>query len=73
MTVNRVVDYIRDRSEEQQLSVAGLREEEDIFSPVWDSVKNRAPWLLLNLPEQPPFTHDLRLLFQILRDQDAAI
>ncbi len=49
VTVNRVVDYIRDRSEEQQLSVAGLREEEDIFSPVWDSVKNRAPWLLLNL------------------------
>ena len=29
--------------------------------------------LLLNLPEQPPFTHDLRLLFQMLRDQDAAI
>ena len=24
-------------------------------------------------PDQPPFTHNLRLLFQILRDQGAAI
>ena len=31
------------------LSKAGLREEEDIFAPVSRSVKNRAPWLLLNL------------------------
>jgi len=30
-------------------------------------------WLLLLLPEQPPFTHNLRLLFQILRDQGADI
>ena len=35
--------------------------------------KGLKAWLLLNLPEQPPFTHDLRLLFQMLRDQDAAI
>lgn len=30
-------------------------------------------WLLLLLPEQPPFTHNLRLLFQMLRDQGADI
>ena len=30
-------------------------------------------WLLLLLPEQPPFTHNLRLLFQMLRDQGAVI
>ncbi len=49
LTVNAVVDVIREESEEQALSKAGLREEEDIFSKVGDSIKNRAPWLLLNL------------------------
>jgi magnesium transporter len=49
LTVNEVVDVIRERSEEQTLSAAGLREEEDIFAPIADAVKNRAPWLLLNL------------------------
>jgi magnesium transporter len=49
LTVNEVVDVIREESEEQALSQAGLREEEDIFSRVGDSVRNRAPWLLLNL------------------------
>jgi magnesium transporter len=49
VTVDAVVDFIRAKSETEQLSKAGLREEEDIFSPIWASVKNRAPWLLLNL------------------------
>ena len=49
VTVNEVMDYIRDAQEEETLSRAGLREEEDIFAPVSRSVKNRAPWLLLNL------------------------
>lgn len=30
-------------------------------------------WLLALAPEQPPFSHNLRLLFQMLRDQGAAI
>jgi HEPN domain-containing protein len=30
-------------------------------------------WLLLLLPEQPPFTHNLRLLFQMLGDSGADI
>jgi HEPN domain-containing protein len=29
-------------------------------------------WLLPRLPEQPPFTHNLRLLFQMLLDQGIA-
>ena len=49
VTVNEVMDYIRQAREEENLSKAGLREEEDIFAPVSKSVKNRAPWLLLNL------------------------
>ena len=31
------------------LAQAGLREEEDIFASVWDSVNNRWPWLAINL------------------------
>ena len=49
VTVNAVVDYIRDSTEAEQLAQAGLREEEDIFSSVWDSVKNRWAWLAVNL------------------------
>ena len=49
VTVNAVVDYIRERTEAEQLAQAGLREEEDIFSSVWDSVKNRWAWLAINL------------------------
>jgi hypothetical protein len=30
-------------------------------------------WLLLLTPGQPPFSHNLRLLFQMLRDQGAAV
>jgi magnesium transporter len=49
VTVNEVMDYIREAQEEENLSKAGLREEEDIFAPISRSVKNRAPWLMLNL------------------------
>ncbi len=49
VTVNEVMDFIRDAQEEEMLSKAGLKEEEDIFAPISRSVKNRAPWLLLNL------------------------
>ncbi len=49
VTVNEVVDYIREEAEHEQLAQAGLREEEDIFASVWDSVKNRWSWLAVNL------------------------
>ena len=49
VTVNAVVDYIRSKSESDVLSLAGLREEEDIFASVWKSAKNRWAWLALNL------------------------
>ncbi len=49
VTVNDVVDYIREEAESEQLAHAGLREEEDIFASVWDSVKNRWAWLAVNL------------------------
>jgi magnesium transporter len=49
VTVNAVVDLIREEADSEQLAQAGLREEEDIFASVWDSVKNRWAWLALNL------------------------
>jgi magnesium transporter len=49
LTVDAVVDYIRERSAESQLAEAGLSQEEDVFAPVLDSFKNRWAWLALNL------------------------
>jgi magnesium transporter len=49
LTVNAVVDYIREASAETQLAEGGLSQEEDVFAPVLDSFKNRWAWLALNL------------------------
>jgi magnesium transporter len=49
VTVGAVVDYIRSRSESQALAQAGLRETEDVFAPVWESIRNRWRWLAVNL------------------------
>ncbi len=49
LTVDAVVDYIREKSAESQLAEAGLREAEDVFAPVLDSFKNRWAWLAINL------------------------
>ncbi|MCL7751721.1 magnesium transporter [Guyparkeria hydrothermalis] len=49
VTIDAVVDFIRESSDEERLSQVGLSEEEDIFAPVRKSVRNRAPWLAVNL------------------------
>ncbi len=49
VTVNTVIDFIRDKAENEALNLAGLSEEEDIFAPVLKSVKNRWGWLAINL------------------------
>src|SRR3989440_2743796 len=49
LTVDAVVDYIRQKSAESQLAEAGLAHEEDVFAPVLDSFKNRWAWLAINL------------------------
>ena len=49
LTVDTVMDYIREEAESDMLSMAGLREEEDLFSSVWKSVQNRWTWLAVNL------------------------
>lgn len=49
LTIDEIVDLIREESESEVLSMAGLREEEDIFASVWKSVGNRWAWLAINL------------------------
>lgn len=49
MTVNAVVDYIREATDTDKLAAGGLKEEEDLFASVWKSVKNRWTWLAINL------------------------
>src|SRR5687768_4987503 len=49
VTVNAVMDFIREESASEALSLAGLRQEEDLFAPVWKSLRNRWTWLAINL------------------------
>ena len=49
VTVDAVVDYIREETDNDMLSAGGLREDEDLFASVWKSVKNRWTWLAVNL------------------------
>lgn len=47
--IDAIVDYIREESDEEMLSQAGLLDEEDLFSGIWQSLKNRWFWLGINL------------------------
>jgi magnesium transporter len=49
VTVNAVVDYIREETASDMLSAGGLLEDEDLFASVWKSVRNRWTWLAVNL------------------------
>lgn len=49
LKVEAVVDHIQATSQNELLSQAGLREDEDLFAPVWKSARNRGLWLALNL------------------------
>ncbi|NIA26732.1 MAG: magnesium transporter [Desulfobulbaceae bacterium] len=49
ITVDDVVDVIRDEAEHSLMSAAGLDEEDDMFAPVVKSATRRALWLGVNL------------------------
>ncbi|MDC9715476.1 MAG: magnesium transporter [Gammaproteobacteria bacterium] len=49
ITIDDVVDVIRDEAERSVMSMAGLDEEEDVFAPVMQSTKRRSIWLGVNL------------------------
>ena len=49
LTVDAVMDVMRDAASLQALRTAGLNQDEDLFASLWDSAKNRGPWLAINL------------------------
>lgn len=49
ITIDDMVDVIRDEAEHSLLATAGLDEEMDMFAPVWVSARRRAVWLGVNL------------------------
>jgi magnesium transporter len=49
LTVDIVMDYLREENTEDVLGMAGLRGEEDMFSSIWSSARNRGFWLFINL------------------------
>jgi len=49
ITVDDVVDVIREEAEHSVLGMAGLTEDEDLFAPAIPSARRRAIWLGINL------------------------
>lgn len=49
ITIDDVVDVIRDQAEHNLMSMAGLDEQVDMFAPVVASIRRRAVWLGINL------------------------
>jgi magnesium transporter len=49
LTIDAMVDVIREESDAEVRERFGLREDEDIFASVWKSLRNRWAWLATNL------------------------
>ena len=49
LCVDNIIDFIREKVDEDLLTQAGVGEEEDLFSSVWKSARNRWGWLLINI------------------------
>ena len=49
ITIDDVVDVIRDQAEHSVMSMVGLDEDEDVFAPIVQSTMRRSIWLGVNL------------------------
>lgn len=49
LCVDSIIDFIREKTDEDMLIQAGVVEDEDLFSSVWRSAQNRWVWLLINV------------------------
>lgn len=49
ITVDDVIDIIREESDRALLNSAGLKEDEDLFAPIFPSARRRGFWLGINL------------------------
>ena len=68
ITIDDVVDVIRDSAEHSLMSMAGLDEEDDTFAPVFKTARRRALWLGVNLMTAV-FASFVIYLFQDTLDQ----
>jgi len=49
ITVDDVIDVITEEATEDMYHLAGLSDEDRVFSPAYTSVRKRLPWMLVNL------------------------
>lgn len=49
LTVEAIMDHLRERAEEQALAKEGLSANTDLFGPILEGAKQRWPWLCINL------------------------
>jgi magnesium transporter len=49
LCIDNILHFVREKSDEELLSQAGVDEVEDLFSSVWKSARNRWGWLLINI------------------------
>ena len=49
ITIDDVVDIIQDQATANIYASAGLQEDDRVYSPAFRSIKNRLPWMCLNL------------------------
>ncbi|MGD8785293.1 MAG: magnesium transporter [Thioalkalispiraceae bacterium] len=49
LTVDDLMNYQRAKASEEMLAMAGLSKQEDLFITIWDGVRNRWVWVVLNL------------------------
>jgi magnesium transporter len=49
LTVDAVLEHVKQDSFKQALSQVGLSEDEDLFAPIWQSGRKRLAWLGVNL------------------------
>lgn len=68
ITIDDIVDVIRDSTEHSLMSMAGLDEEDDTFAPVVKTARRRALWLGVNLMTAV-FASAVIYLFQDTLDQ----
>jgi len=49
LTVDVMMDFVREETHEEVLNLAGLSGSEDLFSPLMESARNRWVWISLNM------------------------
>ncbi|MFM2479260.1 magnesium transporter [Celerinatantimonas sp. MCCC 1A17872] len=49
ITIDDVVDIIREDAEHSMMGMAGVDDDEDTFAPIWQSTRGRTLWLAINL------------------------